>query len=69
MPLVYKTDVQKALNDAGYNSTRIYKERQLSQDTMQRLRTGKMIGMQALERICELLDEQPGEIIGYEKHK
>lgn len=63
--LVYKFDVIEALKEAGYNSTRILKENILSQSTMQHLRNGEMIGAKSLDKICKLLDMQPGNIIKY----
>lgn len=32
---------------------------------MQRLRKNEMIGIKTLEKLCELLDMQPGNIIKY----
>jgi len=63
--LVYKIDVIETLKEAGYNATRIYKERQISQAAMQKIRRGEPVGAKTLDKLCELLDMQPGNIIKY----
>ena len=63
--LTYKIDVLETLKEAGYNQTRIYNERCISQSEMQKLRKGEMVGIKTLEQLCELLDMQPGNIIKY----
>ena len=63
--LTYKIDVIEALKEAGYNQTRIYNERFISQSSMQKLRRKEMVGIKTLEQLCEILDMQPGDIIEY----
>nr|DAW84094.1 MAG TPA: Cro/C1-type HTH DNA-binding domain protein [Bacteriophage sp.] len=67
--LVYKINVLESLKESGYNSTRILKEGLISQSAMQRLRKNEMIGIKTLEKLCELLDMQPGNIIKYVEKK
>lgn len=67
--LVYKIDVIEELKEAGYNSTRILKENILSQSAMQDFRTGKVSGIKTIEKLCKLLDCQPGHIIKYVEDK
>lgn len=62
---VYKFDVLNALKEAGYTTTRLRKERLLGENAIQSLRNGEMVGIIALEKICKLLDMQPGNIIKY----
>lgn len=62
---VYKFDVLKALKDAGYTTTKLRKEKLLGENAIQSLRNNEMIGIIALEKICKLLDMQPGNIIKY----
>lgn len=62
---VYKFDVLESLKDAGYNTTRLRKEKLLGENAIQSLRQGDMVGIIALEKICRLLDMQPGNIIKY----
>lgn len=61
----YKIDVLDSLKEAGYNSTRLYEERPISQTSIQRIRNGDIVGIKVLDKICELLDMQPGNIIKY----
>lgn len=62
---VYKFDVLKNLKESGYNTTRLRKEKLLGENAIQSLRRGEMVGIIALEKICKLLDMQPGNIIKY----
>lgn len=62
---VYKFNVLDSLKEAGYNTTRLRKEKLLGENAIQSLRRGEMVGIIALEKICRLLDMQPGNIIKY----
>lgn len=63
--LTYKIDVLDTLKESGYNTTRLRKERLLGENAIQSLRKNEMVGIIALEKICRLLDMQPGNIIKY----
>lgn len=63
--LVYKINVLEELKEAGYNTTRLRKEKLLNESAIQYLREGKPVGAKALNNICMLLDMQPGNIIKY----
>ena len=65
MPIRYKIDILAALKEAGYNTTRLRKEKLLSEGMIQSLREDKYISLQNLSKICELLDCQPGDLIEY----
>ncbi len=65
--LVYKIDVLEMLKEHGYNTTRLRREKLLGENAIQSLRRGDMVGIIALEKICKLLNMQPGEIIEYIK--
>lgn len=67
MPLQYKIDVVSALKNKGFNSNVIRKEAILSQSTLQKLRKGEGVSWDNLERICEMLDCQPGDLIEFVK--
>ena len=60
--LTYKIDVLETLKESGYNTTRLRKEKLLGENAIQSLRRGEMVGIIALEKICALLDMQPGNI-------
>lgn len=61
----YKIDVLNQLKEAGYTSTRLRRENLLGENAIQSLRHDQMVGMKALEKICKVLDMQPGDIIEY----
>lgn len=63
--LVYKINVLETLKKSGYNSTKILREGIISQSAMQKLRKNEMVGIKTIEKLCELLDMQPGNIIKY----
>ena len=65
--IYYKFDVIAALKDAGYNTNRLRKEKLLSEGVLQSLRENKAISLANIDRICELLNCQPGDILGYTK--
>nr|DAO24765.1 MAG TPA: Cro/C1-type HTH DNA-binding domain protein [Caudoviricetes sp.] len=62
---VYKIDVLDTLKESGYNTTRLRKEKLLGENAIQSLRKNEMVGIIALDKICRLLDMQPGNIIKY----
>ena len=63
--IVYKIDVLESLKEAGYNTTRLRREKLLNESAIQYLREGKPVGIKALNTLCMLLDMQPGNIIKY----
>lgn len=67
--LVYKIDVLGTLKESGYNSTRILKENLISQSAVQKIRKNEMVGIKTIEKLCKLLDMQPGNIIKYVEEK
>lgn len=66
---VYKFNVLETLKENGYNTTKLRKEKLLGENAIQSLRRGEMVGIIALEKICYLLDMQPGNIIKYVNDK
>lgn len=67
--ITYKIDVLDTLKESGYNSTRILKENLISQSAVQKIRKNEMVGIKTIEKLCELLDMQPGNIIKYVEDK
>ena len=68
MPVRYKIDVISALKEAGYNTNTIRKNKLLSEGTLQNLRNGKYISLDAISKICKLLNCQPGDILEYSEN-
>lgn len=67
MSLEYKIDVLEALKLKGYTTTRLRREKLLSEGVIQSLRDKEPISWSNIERICALLGCQPGHIIRYNK--
>ena len=67
MPIKYKVDVIAALKEAGYNTTKIRKEKIMGEAMLQKIRSGQMVSWATLETICELLNCQPGDLLEYIK--
>lgn len=65
----YKIDVLHALKEKGYNSTKLRKEKLLGENAIQSLRKDEMVGIIALEKLCSILEMQPGDIIEYVSEK
>lgn len=63
----YRFNLLEALNQAGYNTTRIRKEKLIPEATLQNMRKSKPISLTTLDTLCRLLDCQPGDILIYEK--
>ena len=63
--LTYKINVLETLKESGYNTTRLRKEQIVGESAIQSLRKGEMVGIKTLEKICDILDMQPGNIIKY----
>ena len=59
----YKIDIMKELSERGFTSTRMRKEKILSEATMQNLRKGKGITTDTLNTICVILRCQPSDVL------
>lgn len=59
----YKIDIMKELSNRGFTSTRMRKEKILSESTMQSLRNGKGITTDTINTICIILRCQPNDIL------
>ena len=67
MSIKYKIDILAALKEAGYNTTKLRKDKLLSEGVIQALREEKYISLQNVAKICELLGCQPGDLMEYVK--
>lgn len=64
MPMKYKiNDILAALKAAGYTTYRLQKDNLLSQSTIQKLRDKEPISWANIEKLCQLLNCQPGDIL------
>ena len=67
MAFRYKIDMLAAFKDAGYTTYRIRQENLLHDMTLQNFRDNKMVSWKVLDKICDLLNCQPGDIIEHIK--
>lgn len=67
MALRYKIDVLADLKEKGFSSYKMRSEKLLSEGAIQSIRTGKPISWANIDKLCELLECQPGDILEYTK--
>jgi putative transcriptional regulator len=67
MPIVYKKNVLQALKEKGYNTTRLRKEKLIAESTIQQLRENKLVSWANIDRICTLLNCQPGDVLEHKE--
>ena len=70
MPITYKIDILQALKDRGYTSYVLSKkdrmgEQYIGQRQLQQIRKGEIVSTACLDKLCKLLDCQPGDILEY----
>ena len=65
MGINYKINVLSELKKAGYTTYRLKKEKIFGQQTIQKMRTGQVVYGTTLEKLCELLNCQVGDILEY----
>ena len=53
------------LSEAGWSTYRLYKEKQLPNSVIGRLRNGDPITTTTIDTLCRLLDCQPGDLMRY----
>lgn len=61
----YKIDVLEALKSRGYSTYKIRNDKILNEATVQKLRSNKYINMENLDKLCILLDCQPGDLLEF----
>ena len=65
MSLTYKIDVLTELKNKGYNTTRLRREKILGERVIQQFRNKEIVSWATIEKLCELLSCQPGDIVEY----
>ena len=65
MSLRYKMDILEALKEAGYSAYRLRKEKIFGERVVQQLRQGELVSWATIEKVCTLLDCQPGDLLEY----
>ena len=54
-----------ALKNIGYNTNKIRKEKIFNESQLQQMRDHKLLTQDALNKVCTLLECQPGDILEY----
>ena len=67
MSLKYKIDILRELKSKGYSSFKLREEKLIGQSYIQQLRKGELVSYACLEKICGLLNCQPGDLLEYVK--
>ena len=65
--LKYKIDLLAALKDKGYNTNKIRKEKIMGEAMLQKIRNGEMVSWSVFDKLCELLECQPADLIEHAK--
>lgn len=65
--LIYKIDVLPALKENGYSTARLRKEKVMGENAIQSIRERKPISWANIDKLCELLQCQPGDILEYQE--
>lgn len=61
----YKIDILLALKDVGYSTYKIRKDKLFTEGQLQQMRDNKLLTQDALNKVCTLLNCQPGDILEY----
>ena len=67
--LKYKIDVLATLKEKGYNTNKIRTEKIMGEAMLQKIRKGEMVSWSIFEKLCDLLDCQPADLIEYVKEQ
>ena len=67
MAIVYKIDVLDSLKKAGYNTSRLRKDKLIGEATIQKIREHQIVSWATIDTICKLLDCGVGDIVEYKK--
>lgn len=63
VPMKYKIDILAALKEKGYNTNRLRQEDLLAETVIHSLRHNKPVSWKNIEKLCVLLECQPGDIL------
>lgn len=67
MTIGYKLDILKALKDHGFSTYRLRKEKIFGESTISQFRSGEIVYGKTLEKLCSILECQPGDIIEFKE--
>ena len=59
----YKVNIVEELQKCGYTAGKIQKEKLLPGQTVQNIKAGKLITLDTLNKICIMVEKQPGDLV------
>ena len=65
--IVYSKNIIEEMGKKGYTTYKIKQEKIFNQTQLQQLRDNKLLTQDNLNKLCELLECQPGDILEYRK--
>jgi DNA-binding Xre family transcriptional regulator len=63
--LIVFSDILKMLSDHGWSTYRLQKEKRISNGVIIQIRAKKPLSTTTIDKICELCDCQPGDLMRY----
>lgn len=67
MGIYYKQDICELLHKAGYTSYILQEKGIMNSAGWTRLKKGKIMTMDTLDKICTILQVQPDDLLGYKE--
>lgn len=64
--MIVYVDIMEKLAARGFSSYRLRQEKLLPESTLTRIRNGTPVSTDTIDRLCELLECQPGDILRWE---
>lgn len=65
MAIQYKGDILTALKAAGFTTYKMRKDKLLGESVIQQLRSGEPVSWANIDRLCSMLQCQPGDLLEY----
>ena len=64
--MIFYVGILEKLAAAGWSSYRLRREKALPESTLTRIRNGTPVSTDTIDRLCEMLECQPGDILRWE---
>ena len=65
MAIKYKIDILARLKSTGFSTYKLRKNKIMGESTIQKMRTGALLSWAELNKVCKLLNCQPGDLLEY----
>ena len=65
MAIQYKGDILATLKAAGFTTYKMRKDKLLGESVIQQLRSGEPVSWANIDRLCSMLQCQPGDLLEY----